>query len=108
MRAGGLDQKLVLLEPKRATDRMGAETVVYTAVRTMRAERVKLAGNRSEEAGEHFPDYTAEFNIRYAHPVQENWRVQHLNDGGRLYTIVAIFPNRRKGYKVLKCERVNE
>lgn len=103
-----MDQKLVLLEPKRATDRMGAETVTYTAVRTVRAERVKAAGNRSEEAGEHFPDYTAEFNIRYGHPVRENWRVQHLGDYGYLYTVVAIVPNRRKGFLTLKCERVNE
>lgn len=85
---------------------MGAETVTYTKTRTVWAERVRATGNRSEEVGEHFPDYTVEFNIRDAHPVQENWRVQQL--GGYLYTVTNIVPNLDKGYKTLLCERVNE
>lgn len=106
MRAGTLKYRLVLLEPKRTTDRMGAEAVEYVETRTVHAERVRTNGNRSEEAGEHFPDYGAEFNIRDAHPVAENWRVRQL--GGYLYTVVAIMPNLDRGYKALLCERVNE
>lgn len=106
MRAGALKYKLELLEPKRTTDRMGAEKVEYTKIRTVWAERVRATGSRSEEVGEHFPDYTVEFNIRDAHPVQENWRVQQL--GGYLYTVTNIVPNLEKGYKTLLCERVNE
>lgn len=106
MRAGALKYRLNLLEPKRVTDRMGAETVTYTKTRTVWAERVRATGNMSEEVGEHFPDYTVEFNIRDAHPVQENWRVQQL--GGYLYTVTNIVPNLDKGYKTLLCERVNE
>lgn len=106
MRAGTLKYKITLLEPKRTTDRMGAETVKYEEVRTIRAERVRTAGNRSEEVGEHFSAYSAEFNIRDAHPVSENWRVQQL--GGYLYTVVAIIPNLDRGYKTLLCDRVNE
>lgn len=106
MRAGALKYKLELLEPKRTTDRMGAEKVEYTKTRTVWAERVRVTGSRSEEVGEHFPDYTVEFNIRDAHPVQENWRVQQL--GGYLYTVTNIVPNLEKGYKTLLCERVNE
>lgn len=98
--------KLVLLEPQRTTDRMGAETVTYTETRTVHAERVRATGNRSEEVGEHFPDYSTEFNIRDAHPVAENWRVRQL--GGYLYTVVSIVPNLDKGYKSLLCDRVNE
>ncbi len=106
MRAGSLKYKLRLLEPKRTTDRMGAETVAYTETRTVCAERVRTTGSRSEEVGEHFPDYTAEFNIRDAHSIAENWRVQQL--GGYLYTVVAIIPNLDRGYKTLLCDRVNE
>lgn len=98
--------RLNLLEPKRVTDRMGAEAVTYTKTRTVWAERVRATGNMSEEVGEHFPNYTVEFNIRDAHPVQENWRVQQL--GGYLYTVTNIVPNLDKGYKTLLCERVNE
>ena len=105
MRAGALKYKLTLLEPKRTTDRMGAEAVAYVETRTVRAERVRAMGNRSEEVGEHFPNYAAEFNIRDAHPVVENWRVRQL--GGYL-TVVAIIPNLDRGYKTLLCDRVNE
>lgn len=106
MRAGALKYKLMLLEPKRTTDRMGAEATTYNPTRTVYAERVRATGNRSEEVGEHFPDYAAEFNIRDAHPIAENWRVQQL--GGYLYTVVAIIPNLDRGYKTLLCDRVNE
>lgn len=106
MRAGALKYKLELLEPKRTTDRMGAEKVEYTKTRTVWAERVRATGTANEEVGEHFPDYTVEFNIRDAHPVQENWRVRQL--GGYLYTVTNIIPNLDKGYKTLLCERVNE
>ena len=106
MRAGTLKYRLTLLEPQRVTDRMGAERVDYIETRTVRAERVRTTGNRSEEVGEHFPDYRAEFNVRDAHPVKENWRVQQL--GGYLYTVVAIIPNIDRGMNTLVCERVNE
>lgn len=98
--------RLALLKPERATDRMGAEITAYTETRTVHAERVRQTGNRSEEAGEHFSDYRAEFNIREAHPVEENWRVRQL--GGHLYTVAAIIPNLDRGYKTLVCDRVNE
>lgn len=106
MRAGALKYRLSILEPTRTIDRMGAETVTYTKTRTVWAERVRATGSRSEEASEHFPDYRVEFNIRDAHPVQENWRVQQ--PGGYLYTVTNIVPNLDKGYKTLICERVNE
>lgn len=106
MRAEPLTERLQILKPQRITDRMGAEQVEYVPVRTVYAERVRIAGKRSEEAGEHFPDYRTEFNIRDVHPIDENWRVQHL--GGKLYTVVSIVPNRRREYVTLVCERVNE
>lgn len=106
MRAGALKYRLTLLEPQRVTDRMGAERVEYIETRTVRAERVRTTGNRSEEVGEHFPAYSAEFNIRDAHKVQENWRVRQV--GGYLYAVVSIVPNLDKGYKTLLCDRVNE
>lgn len=106
MRAGTLKYRLTLLQPVRTTDRMGAESIVYTATNTVHAERVKAAGNRSDEVGEHFPDYHVEFNIRDAHTVDENWRVQQV--GGYLYNVLAIVPNLDRGYKTLVCDRVNE
>lgn len=106
MIAGKMKSKIELLEPMRTTDRMGAEQVCYEPTRVIHAERVAMSGKRSEEVGEHFPDYGVQFNIRSAHLVDENWRVRQ--QGGYLYTVVAILPNLDRGYKTLVCERVNE
>lgn len=106
MRAGPLKYKLVLMKPTRGTDRMGGETSDYEDTVTVWAERVRFSGARSEEVGEHFADYDAEFNIRDKHEVGENWRCRQL--GGYLYTIIAIVPNIDKGYNTLICNRVNE
>lgn len=106
MQAGRMKYKLVLLEPQYTDGGMGSKRVSYAERRTVWAERVKATGNRSEEVGEHFPDYHAEFNIRDGHPVKENWRVRQL--GGYLYTVTNIIPNLDRGYKTLICERVNE
>ena len=106
MRAGGLKYRLALLEPVRVTDRMGAEDTRYTYTQEVWAEREKHDGSRSNEVGEHFPTYSVRFNIRDAHRVEENWRVQQL--GGYLYTVVAVIPNKDRGYKTLVCDRVNE
>ena len=97
---------VTLLEPKKTTNEYGEEAIDYVVMRTVHAERVKMSGRRSEEAGEHFPDYTTEYNIRDVHDVQENWRLQQL--GGCLYTITNIIPNLDRGMKTLVCVRVNE
>lgn len=106
MIAGRMKYRLTLLEPKTVTNDFGEEATTYTETRTVHAERVKLSGSRSEEVGEHFPDYRTEFSIRDVHPVAENWRIQQL--GGYLYTVTNIVPNLDKGYKTLICVRVNE
>lgn len=106
MIAGRMKYKLKILEPSTAPNDFGEEETTYTELRTVHAERVKNTGKRSEEVGEHFPDYQVEFNVRDAHPVAENWRVEQL--GGYLYNVVAVLPNIDRGYKTLICERVNE
>lgn len=97
--------KLELLEPFSAVNDFGEEVNDYRLFRTVAAERVKASGFRSDEVGEHFPDYRVDFNIRSAHPVKENWRVKQL--GGYLYTVTNIIPNIDRGMKTLICERVN-
>lgn len=106
MQAGKLKYKLILLKPTSTPDGFGDETPgEFAEFRTVNAERVRASGNRSEEVGENFPDYRAEFRIRDAHPVQENWRVQQL--GGYLYTVTNIIPNLDRGMLTLICDRVN-
>lgn len=106
MKAGNMKYRLTIQKPERTTNAFGEEKVIYNDTRTVWAERVKFSGHRSDEVGEHFPDYSTEFNIRDAHPIGENWRVKQL--GGYLYTVVAITPNLDRGMLTLYCERVNE
>ena len=106
MRAGQMTHKLRLLKPTYGASGFGEEETTYTETATVWAERAKLSGNRSNEVGEHFPAYSAVFNIRAAHEVGENWRAEEI--GGHLYTVTNIEPNARRGYNALFCERVNE
>ena len=106
MRAGAMKYRLKLLQPVVSTNEYGEEATTYEPTRTVWAERRKQSGFRSEEVGEHFADYRAEFNVRDAHPIKENWRVQQLD--GHLYTVTGIVPNKDKGMNTLVCERVNE
>ncbi len=98
--------KIEILVPSFTKDRMGARAITYKAGPAVWAERVSATGRRSEEAAEHFPDYSVRFNIRDAHHVEENWRVRQAD--GHLYTVTAIIPNKDRGYNTLICERVNE
>lgn len=105
MQAGRMKYRIELLKPTITTNNFGEEVETFTSFRTVYAERVRISGNRSEEVGEHFPDYRAEFNIRDAHPVKENWRIRQL--GGYEYTVTSIIPNLDRGMLTLNCERVN-
>lgn len=104
------DDKLTIYEPVVEIDKFGSETTVWTERKTIRAERVKRTGDISEEVGEKFPAITTEWNIylvlrKY---LKENWRVADVRDGGTLYTVTAITPNRKRNMAVVSCERVNE
>lgn len=106
MQAGRMRYKLELLRPQSSTDRFGEDTPEWVPTGRVWAERVKMRGQGREEAGEHFPDYSVEFNIRDAHEVEENWRVRQA--GGHEYTVTNIIPNRDRGMLTLVCVRVNE
>ncbi len=97
--------RLRTFEPIGSTGKFGEDSVDYVERATIHAERVKFSGNRSEEVGEHFPDYRAEFNIRDAHPVKEHWRVEQL--GGYVYVVTNVIPNIDRGMNTLVCERLN-
>jgi len=106
MQAGRLKYRITLLEPTSQETGFGDNAITWVERATVRAERVRTSGHRSEEVGEHFPDYSVEYNIRDAHTVGENWRVQQV--GGYLYTVTNIIPNLDRGYLTLVCVRVNE
>lgn len=98
--------EMTLFEPIVLKDSFGAEKTVWNRCGCARVERVLYRGSRSEENAEHFPEVRTEWNIRSYHRIGENWRVRH--HGGYLYTVVAIVPNKKRGFNKLVCERVNE
>lgn len=106
MISGRLKYRLETYRPTVERNKFGNGVTTYKLVKTIHAERVKLTGRRSEEVGEHFPDYSARYNIYIAHEVAENWRVKEV--GGNTYTVVAVEPNIDRGMKTLICERLND
>lgn len=105
MIAGRMRHRLTLLQPETVTNDYGEEAQTYTEVCTVWAERVTFSGRNSEEVGEHFPAYSAKFNIRSGSGVSEHWRAQLL--GGDLYCVQAIVPYDHAGFDQLICEKVN-
>lgn len=105
MIAGKFDTRITLLRPLTVTNRFGEETPEFEETKTVWAERVKMSGSRHDEVAEHFADYRAEYHIRDAHEVGNNWHIKELN--GYEYVVVAWVPNRRRGMKTLICERLN-
>ncbi len=99
MKAGNMKYRLQLLQPVSTTNDFGEEETTYKATRTVWAERVKFSGSRSEEVGEHFPNYHTEYNVRDAHPIEENWRVQQL--GGNLYTVILLSGKTPMGINII-------
>lgn len=106
MIAGFLKYRLRILKPEIEKDAFGAEHTTWVETKVAHAERVKTSGSNRLEVGEHFPDYRPEFNIRDAHEIDENWRVQQID--GHLYTVRNVIPNKDRGMLTLQCERVNE
>lgn len=98
--------RLSLLKPDHNVNDYGERQTTFTPFRIVWAERVQWSGSRSEEADEHFPDESARFRIRSAHPIKENWHVRPLGSD-TTYTVVAIEENRRRGMLTLICEKLN-
>ena len=106
MIAGRMKHKLIVYERSEETLSNGSEKVTYVKGNTIHAERLSLNGRLSMEVAELFSDYDATYNVRTAHDIEEGWRV--LEVGGNLYTVCNIYPNIKKGYNTLLCQRVNE
>lgn len=108
MNPGKMRMKVELLRPVVETDRFGAQKTIYEPYGTVWAERARISGRRVEEDGELFADYSVNFNIRYAHPVSDNWRVHKLGDPDDvIYEVTNVIPYVERGMKQLNCERVN-
>ena len=107
MYAGRMKYRLIVMEPVAVKSNFGTTGKFdYRTGPTIRADRVRLTGRSGVEVGEQFADFNAVYNIRDAHRVDNNWRVQEV--GGHLYHVRNVEPNRDRGMLTLYCERVNE
>ena len=108
MKAGGHEwYKLKPFKPTTTINEFGEESLSYTEMPEIHAQRNNIRGTYRNEADEMFSDYTVEWYVRTgASDVCEGWRVQQL--GGYLYLVTNVIPNLKRGYKVLVCDRVNE
>lgn len=106
MIAGRMKERIELLRPITVDKGFGEEFPGFEPAGIIRAELVKFNGSYRAEVGEHFPDYRTEFNIRSAHEVAENWRINHI--GGYQYVVANIIPNLPRGMKTLVCDRINK
>lgn len=95
-----------VLEPVKETNDYGEERTEYVGRVCLAAERVRLTGNRKEEVGEHFADYSAEWNVNAGYEIGEHWRVEA--EDGHTYEVTNIISNKRRGYNTIVCQRVNE
>lgn len=105
MKAGRMTTRLRILKPRVTKDRFNADITEWESGGMIHAERVRLTSRSRIEASEVFPSAQARFNIRDAHEVGENWRVEEY--GGHLYTVSAIEANRKRGMLTLICDRIN-
>lgn len=103
--------RLKAWEPRKRGSEFGTSGAVtyhpYREGRPVWAERRKISGSGTTEAGEHFADYRAEFNIRIFHKIGENWQVQAVGDKIR-YAVRAVTDDPRLGMRTLHCERIND
>ncbi len=109
MIAGRLKYRIELQRPVSADDPYGDRPArgSFEPVAVVRAERVRLSGQRRMDAREEFSDFTAVYRIRDAHKADNGWCVRDLSSGV-LYDVVAVEPNRDRGMLQLICRRVNE
>lgn len=101
-----MKNQLRIFKPVVSTGKLGGEKLDYELMATIWAERVKMSPRYRMELGEFFSDYTVEYNIRFGHRIEEGWQVEEV--GGHRYKVTNIIPNRERGMKTLRVERINE
>ena len=105
MYAGPLNEYVTPMEPSYTKDGFGASVVTYTACGRIHAQATWKGGSTHTDSAELFPDGRMEVIVRSSHAVSEGWRLEYY---GTLYSVVAMEHNRRRGFKRLICEKVNE
>lgn len=104
--------KLLIQRPVSNTAGFLGKDSGWEDTKTVNAYLSRNTGRRSEEVGEHFADYDAEFYVYRPVKVEDNWRVVHttIHNGEKVtytYIVVAITPHTDPLLKILHCNRFN-
>ena len=105
MIAGRLNERVTLYAPATLTDEYGHVKKTYTEEQSVAAEVRWKTGNTVDDTPEIVVTTRIEVLIRDAITVEREWRLGYQND---TYHIDAVEHNRRKGFKRLFCDRVND
>lgn len=107
MNPGLLDTRLNAWQPSSPDGLFGRTDLDWPGPpRAVWAQRVRFSGSEVQAGGEVTAVYRADFIVRWESPVAEKWRVEE-QQGGDLWQVEAVEPNRRKGLKKLMCRKVN-
>lgn len=100
--------RLTLYAPVVTRTGSGAHRGEYSERATVWAERARLNGSSTDETGEHFAEYSAEWHIRDRHEVAEGWQVTEATRPAVRYRVNSIIPNKARGMLTLICKRLNQ
>lgn len=108
MRAGRLNERVILYRPDLSEDGFGEERFDRCVrVGECYAEFVPGASYASVSSGEYFGEQKAVFRIRDRYVPTTGWRLDHV--GGLSYRVVADgIRDRRLRMVTLTCERIND
>lgn len=91
MKAGQLNQKIVIEQPAVVSDGEGGETTTWSTYSTVWASIRPLRGREYYEANQTRADVTAEIRIRYIAGITPKMRVKYVLDSvTRYYDIHAV------------------
>jgi SPP1 family predicted phage head-tail adaptor len=105
MRAGVLNEVIVILRPVIVKDEFGAERVVYEDYKRARAQVKYNSGNRIAESHEIITSSNVTFTIRNQYDIDEKMRVCYDKNE---YLILSINRERHRQSITIITELVNE
>jgi SPP1 family predicted phage head-tail adaptor len=95
MRAGELDQVLVLESPTYTRNGDGSETITYSDHSTVFGKVRPVSGREFIANRQVTADTTYQITIRYVEGVKASWRIRHEH-ASRTYNIQNILPTEGK------------
>lgn len=105
MNIGAMRYKIVIQQVTKTKDDYGAETLVWSTYKTLKAAKKDMGGTQVLNNNEIFNTNTIELTTHYRDGINTEMRVVLNNDYYRILSIAEI--NYKEGL-VLRCEKIND